>query len=119
MNQTIRIEGIPPNLNITRNLHHFKSNKEKKEWENIVAYCVRSQSIYPVRRIRQTYEFYFKDKRRHDPDNYSACAKWINDGLVSAGIIPDDNFDHIETLTVRQGGFSKKPYILVHLEEVG
>lgn len=109
---------MPPNLNLYRNMHFRELDKQKKAWEIYVKSCVRQQSITPVNRIRQTYEFYFKTKARHDPDNYAACAKWINDGLVSAGILPDDNFDHIESLTARQGGYSKQPYILIFLDEV-
>jgi len=118
MRQTIRIEGIPPNLNITRNLHHYKSNSEKRMWSDVVALLVKQQAIKPVTKVKQTFEFYFQDKRRHDPDNYAACAKWINDGLVNAGILPDDNFTYIESLTIEQGGFSKQPYVLVHLLDV-
>ncbi len=40
--------------------------------------------------------YYFKDKRRRDPDNYS--GKFILDGLVSAGVIADDNFGSIKLL---------------------
>jgi len=87
-------------------------------WANVVAISVKEQSIQPVTRISQIYEFYFQTKVRHDPDNYAACAKWINDGLVHAGILPDDNFDYIESLTIKQGGFCKKPYVLVHLLDV-
>ena len=109
---------MPPNLNVYRNMHYRELDKQKKEWAIIVKNCVRSQSITPVSKIHQTYEFYFKDKRQHDPDNYACCAKFINDGLVASGILEQDNFDHIETFTVKQGGFSKKPYILVHLRSV-
>lgn len=118
MNQTIRINNMPPNLNEYRNMHYYKLDSEKKHWEQTIRFIVKEQKIAPVTKIRQTYEFWFKDKREHDPDNYACCAKFINDGLVSAGIIPRDNFDHIEQLTVRQGGVSKQPYILIHMEEI-
>lgn len=115
MAQTIRINNIPPNLNVYRNMHFQKLDKEKKEWAQIVKMIVREQKIQPMERIHQVYEFFFKDRREHDPDNYSACAKFLNDGLVDAGILPRDNFDHIVTLTIKQGGFSKQPYILIHM----
>jgi hypothetical protein len=118
MNQILKVNNIPPNLNIYRNMHHYALDKAKKEWEQIVGWLVKEQRIKPVSHIRQTYEFWFKDKREHDPDNYACCAKFINDGLVSAGVLPRDNFDHIKEFTVRQGGVSKQPYILVHMEEL-
>lgn len=115
MTQTIRINNMPPNLNKYRNMHHYQLDKAKKEWAQIIGWIVKEQKIKPMERIHQTYEFWFKDKREHDPDNYACCAKFINDGLVDAGILPRDNFDHIPTLTVKQGGISKQPYILVHM----
>lgn len=116
--QTIRVNNMPPNLNVYRNMHYQELNKAKKEWERIIFWLVKEQKIQPVTKIRQTYEFWFKNKGEHDPDNYACCAKFINDGLVSAGILPRDNFDHIQSFTVEQGGISKQPYILIHMEEV-
>lgn len=118
MIQTMKVDSMPPNLNVYRNMNHYKLNAEKKDWEFMIKRLVKEQNITPVKKIRQTYEFWFKDKREHDPDNYACCAKFINDGLVSAGVLQRDNFDHIESLTVRQGGISKSPYILIHLHEL-
>lgn len=118
MIQTLRIEGIPMNLNTYRNAHYFQLNKEKSEWEHVVAVAVNQQGIKPVDRCRIEMEFYFKDKRRHDPDNYACCAKFILDGLVKASILPDDNFDVIESLAVKRGGISKKPYIMIGIEGI-
>lgn len=118
MRQIFRVDNMPPNLNVYRNMHYRDLDKEKKMWERIVKVLVKQQKIKPVTKINQTYEFWFKDKREHDPDNYACCAKFINDGLVSAGVLQRDNFDHIETFTVKQGGISKLPYILIHLEEI-
>lgn len=110
---------MPPNLNVYRNMHYRELDKQKKEWANIIKLLVLKQKIQPVAQINQTYEFFFKDKREHDPDNYACCAKFINDGLVAAGVLERDNFGIIHEFTVKQGGFSKQPYILVHLDEVG
>jgi hypothetical protein len=119
MIQTLRVNNMPPNLNEYRNLHFRTLDKQKKEWEQIVGWLVKEQKIKPFSKpIKQTYRFWFKTKNEHDPDNYACCAKFINDGLVSAGIFPRDNFDHIPSFTVEQGGFDKQPYILIEMEEV-
>jgi Holliday junction resolvase RusA-like endonuclease len=43
---------------------------------------------------RLHYHWRVKNKRR-DLDNIGHAAKYINDGMVKAGIIPDDNLNHI------------------------
>lgn len=116
MIQKLRIEGIPMALNKYRNAHYFQLNKEKQDWERIVAVAVKQQGIVSVKRCTIEMEFYFKDKRRHDPDNYACCAKFILDGMVKAGILTDDNFEIIEMLSVKQGGISKKPYLIIEIE---
>lgn len=115
--QTLRINGIPMSLNVYRNAHYYQLNKEKETWEKVVAVSVQEQQIKKVERCRITFEFYFKDKRKHDPDNYSASAKFLLDGMVKAGVLDDDNFSVIEELSLKQGGISKEPYILIHLED--
>ena len=118
MEQTLRVEGIPPNLNEYRRIHFRTIAKKKIEWAQQIKQHLLEQGISPMNKIIQRYEFFFRDKRDHDPDNYSCCAKFINDSLVENGIIPNDNFDHIIHFTVSQGGFSKRPYILIHMTEV-
>lgn len=119
MIQTLIVNNMPPNLNEYRNLHYRELDKQKKEWATIIGWLVKEQKLKPVSGpIQQTYRFWFKDKREHDPDNYACCAKFINDGLVAAGILPRDNFDHIPKFSVEQGGISKKPYIEIEMEEL-
>lgn len=118
MIQTLTVNNFPPTQNELRRMHFREQAKKKLEWEGIVGWLVKQQKIQPVEKAMITYEFYFKNERRRDPDNYAACAKAIQDGLVKAGILPDDNFNHVPELTIRQGGVSKQPYILVILDEV-
>ena len=48
----------------------------------------------PLKKSRVTIIYYFKDRRRRDPDNYS--GKFILDGLVRSRIIEDDCFSCID-----------------------
>lgn len=43
-----------------------------------------------------TFDFYFKDKRRRDCDNYTSSAKFINDGFTEANVIIDDASKYLE-----------------------
>ena len=118
MYQTIKVNNIPPTQNELRRMHYRQITAEKKEWERIVGIIVKEQKIQPVDRVNITYEFHFKDKKRRDPDNYAASAKMLQDGLVKAGVLVDDNFDYVQELRITKGETSNHPYILIKLEEV-
>jgi Holliday junction resolvase RusA-like endonuclease len=115
--QAIKILGIPPTQNQFRQMHHFRIAKEKKYWEWYVQFEVKAQKIKPMQRVKVIYEFHFKDNRRRDADNYSTACKFIQDGLVQAGILQDDNFDIVTELTIRRGECHKNPYIMIYMEE--
>lgn len=42
-----------------------------------------------------------KTKHRRDPDNVSGYAKPLIDGLVDAGVIPDDSWRHVDEVRLR------------------
>ncbi|CAH1205715.1 hypothetical protein PAECIP111893_02400 [Paenibacillus plantiphilus] len=120
MNQTIRVNNIPPTLNEVRRMHYQQISKDKKEWERIIGWIVKEQKIAPVTGpVIMTYEFFFRDNKKRDPDGYGFSAKYIQDGLVKAGILQDDSFKHVPELRIKLGGKSSQRHILVHLEAVG
>ena len=100
---TITIPQIPPSLNKyagRKNVWEYRA--DKTEWKNLIClYSKRPKEPYKKASVEITY--FFKTKARHDPDNY--MPKFINDGLVAAGIIQDDSFDCI-TLSLK-GGYDK------------
>jgi len=57
--------------------------------------------------------------RRRDPDNIMGGQKFILDGLVMAGVIPDDSQKHIQGIVHRFGIDRKNPRIEVEIVEVG
>ena len=48
-----------------------------------------------LERARLVVEIAFPDRRRRDPHNYMATVKPIVDGLVDAGVLPDDDAKHL------------------------
>jgi hypothetical protein len=86
----LTIAGIPPNLNEWRKMHYRQEAKEKKEWEYVVVAEVmaqRQKPSKPIKKARVTYTFFFAQNRRHDPTNYQGCVKYLEDGLVKAGVL--------------------------------
>ena len=96
-----KIPQIPPSYNKYAGRENtWQYRQDKALWMQLVlAYC-RPAPAKPYQKAIVAIEYHFKDKRRHDPDNYA--GKFIMDGLVAAGIIADDSFDVVE-LYLRQG----------------
>lgn len=116
--QILTIQGIPPTQNEFRRMHHFTIAKRKKEWEEIVMVEVKRQSIQKVNQVTMEYNLHFANNRRRDADNYATSCKFIQDGLVKAGILPDDDFDHVLGLTIKRGPNAKKPYIQIEITDI-
>ena len=85
------------NLNTYRNLHYHVNNDLKVL---ISEYIKNSISILPIHEpVRIDYIIYPGSKRRMDLDNMVVIAKYVQDGLVSAGILKDDDYNHIVNIS--------------------
>lgn len=97
MTRFLVIEDIPPSNNKYLGKggkgKAFEYQAEKRRW----AWMIKAEAgkkKEPYQRALVSICYYFPDKRRRDPDNYS--GKMILDGLVGAGVIEDDSFQHIK-----------------------
>ena len=111
------IPEIPPSNNryIGRNMR-WAYREEKARWEALILGLAKAKPRIPCRRAAVTLRYFFPDKRRRDPDNYS--GKMILDGLVKAGILQDDSFDHIR-LNLEKGGCDRQnPRTEITIQEV-
>lgn len=88
------IPEIPPSNNkyIGRNVR-FEYQNAKKAWADKIFLLCRPRPVQPLKKACVCITYYFKDKRRRDPDNYS--GKFILDGLVRAEVIEDDSFSNV------------------------
>lgn len=94
----------PPSLNKyagRENVWEYRAEKER--WKGICAAYCRPRPKSPPEYAQVILTFYFDNRRRHDADNYQ---KFILDGLVTAGVIKDDDFSHCQVLC--KGGYDKK-----------
>lgn|SRR5690606_21809401 len=111
----IEVPGVPPSLNMMRNMHYHEWNREKQLWANIIALKAPRRPNKPFEKAVVTLTYHFKDRRRRDPDNYS--GKFLLDPLVDLGFLVDDSFDHVE-LRHRKGGVDKhNPRTIIRIEE--
>lgn len=113
MRHRIVIDEIPPSLNrFNGRQASWQYRNEKRRWREAIAWTANGMAKVEKSVVEITY--HFPDKRRRDPDNY--CGKFILDGLVDAGVLPDDDFDHIDLL-IKKGAESKRPYTEITIIE--
>src|SRR3990167_4030724 len=104
MPKTLRLE-LPikgPSMNEIWGSKHWSVRAAKaREIHDFVCLAVRSGKKVQFDACKITYMFHFKTARRRDLDNLAYGCKVMNDGLVLAGIIPDDNCAVVKELVIR------------------
>lgn len=91
------------------------TSKNVKDWQESAAWQLRSSQSYPGK-VRLGYVFFVKDNRRRDLDNMIAT---VNDALVKAGIIEDDDWKHLSIGYAIGKLHKENPRVEVSVEEVG
>lgn len=94
------------NLNVYRNLHHHHLNTQKKNFADEVMPLLRGKP--KAQRVWIHYTIFAPSNRRLDTMNIGSIAdKYFSDTMVEAGLLPDDNTDHLVLSTFSFGGLSK------------
>lgn len=90
----LNIQGTMPGLNdflAAVNRHRLVGNKMKQEQTERVAWAAKQQLPVFTRPINLTF-VYREANRKRDKDNIAFAKKFIFDGLVMAGRIPNDTW---------------------------
>ena len=82
-------------LNLNDREHwRLKANKSK-HIRQLAKQIARASRAPHLKRALLTVEIAFPDRKRRDPHNWMATVKPIVDGLVKAGVLPDDDAKHL------------------------
>lgn len=112
----IEIKYIPPNWNKYINLERanfYAANKLKQKEKDIMRYHtigLKYKGKYPIELILRPH---YKDYRQ-DIDNFR--YKGLIDGLVSNGVIENDNLRHIQKITI-EPVFDEKEVVEIEIKE--
>jgi len=115
----ITLPGVPPSINRfagRKNVNDYR--RAKDYWTGVVGWAVKTvkdRPRTPYKKAKVEILYYFPDRRRHDPDNYS--GKFLMDGLTAAGVIVDDDFGHV-TLAVAGDVDRNYPRTVITVTEV-
>ena len=93
--------GRPP-LNLNQRMHWAQKAQITRDIRTEVALKARPlKKQFAPGPIQVSLHYRPRDNRRRDPSNFIATQKPILDGLVDAGIVPDDTPDYIDELMPR------------------
>lgn len=94
---TMRFPWLPPSKNKYDGWLPAWKSGAKKKWMRAIAREVEIQQIPAVEKVGIAVRLQFRSKAHRDPQNYAQCVwHWVPDGLVQAGVIPDDDDGRIE-----------------------
>lgn len=97
---------IPPSLNAWMVMKRFQMNHQKQTWKEFGVWLVEYYELQnkKIDKCNIVIEYFFDSKRRHDSDNYT--PKNLFDAFTVSGLLVDDDFNHVESLTIK-GNYSK------------
>ena len=118
----IVIPGQLPGLNeyiAAERSSKYKAAKMKHEAERLISYYVNlaakgNKVVAPVM-IHYTW---IEPNKRRDKDNIAWAKKFLQDALVSAGILADDGWKHIEGFTDSFAVDKHNPRIKIEIKEI-
>jgi len=98
---------IPPSLNQWMIMRRFQMNHQKQIWKEFGEWLVDYNGLRntKIEKCKIEIEYFFDSKRRHDSDNYT--PKNLFDSFTVSGLLIDDDFNHVESLTIK-GNYSKE-----------
>lgn len=85
-------------LNLNHREHWAVKAKRVREVREMARQLAIANGVPSLRKISVELHYCPRDKRRRDPLNLVAMLKPIEDGLVDAKVIPDDNPEYLEPL---------------------
>ena len=118
MAQTFMVEGRFCSLNEFYRMNPYEQGKVKREHDERVALAAKAARIRPAKGRIRYHVHWVEENRRRDLDNVAFGKKFVQDGLVKAGIIPNDTHHEIAGFSDGFSYDSKHPRIIITIEEV-
>lgn len=115
---TIELPAGLPVLSLNDRLH-WRKRHERGNAIREAAWALAMQQRAPrLERAAITVTYQPPDRRRRDADNMAASGKPAIDGLILAGVLPDDNAAHVTAVRYRIGPVHPRGRLIIHVREV-
>lgn len=89
---------LQPNCTVGTIGSRFMKAAATKRYRRLAKEAVEAECIEtaPWGKLSVKARFYFKTTRNRDPDNATGSLKAAYDGIVDAGLVVDDDYEHME-----------------------
>lgn len=105
-------------LNANRRMHWARRAELTRNIRAASFACVKSAKVPRLRRAQIVVEFRPPDRRRRDVHNLYPSAKAAIDGLVDAGVLPDDSDRYLVGPDMRAGEVAPLARLVLHITEL-
>ena len=110
---TLELNQKPWTTNTERSTNRYKIGGFTSQWRGAFAWLAKSQKIPPMKWIEVTAEPHQKFGRLQDIGACNPAVKAAIDGLVDAGVLPDDSSEYMQRLTFLPPQRDKDSLVLI------
>lgn len=114
---TVALPAGLPLLNANRRVH-WRVRHERTKAIREAAYLIARGAVPPLQRAHVVGEYRPPDRRRRDVHNLYPSAKAAVDGLVDAGVLPDDSDRYLIGPDMRIGDIERGGQLVLHITEL-
>lgn len=109
-------KGKPP-LTLNQRLHWREKAERTRVTRHAVGFRAVALHLPPTGHVSVQLHYATGDQRRRDTDNLVATLKPCVDGLVDAGLVPDDDPGHVTTImpAIHNGPGPRRLWITINI----
>ena len=116
---TLELPPGLPLLSLNDRRHWAASHLITKQVKKAAWACALAAKVPALQRVTITVEYQPPNSsRRRDPDNLAPTGKAAIDGLVLAGVLPDDDSTHVTAVRYQIGPVFPRGRIILHVREM-
>lgn len=106
-------------LTMNQRLHWLEQRARARTLREAAAWTAKNAKLGQHKHISVQLHYATGDNRRRDTDNLVPTMKPAVDGLVDAGVVPDDDPAHVTTImpAIHNGPGKRRLWLAIHITE--